>query len=71
MISIARLHLLLDYDPLTGLGKNNTTGVVGVTRFGQKFRATIVINGKHWSLGIHPTVELAAQARAKAEKELL
>jgi hypothetical protein len=52
------------------VGKNSTTGVVGVTRYGQKFRAVIVFNGKTISLGLYPTVALAAAARRKKAKEL-
>lgn len=49
--------------------KNNSTGVIGVCRFGNRFRARININGKRLSLGLFDTVEEAAIVRQKAEIE--
>lgn len=51
------------------LGKNSTTGVRGVSRFGGRYRATISRDGKLISLGIHDTIEAAAAVRRAAEKE--
>ena len=51
------------------VGKNSLTGVVGVSRFGARFRATLGLNGKRISLGLFDTIEAASAARkAAAEK---
>jgi HNH endonuclease len=50
------------------VGKNSSTGVVGVSRFGKRFRACIRFQGKQLSLGLFSTIEEAAIARRdKAE----
>lgn len=54
-----------------GLSKCNTSGYVGVSyvKSKGKFRSYITVNGKQISLGLYDTVELAYNARLKAEKE--
>ena len=46
----------------TGPKKNNTTGFKGVSRHGNKWRASIMVNRKNVHLGSHETPELAAEA---------
>jgi hypothetical protein len=48
---------------------NNTTGVIGVSRFGNRYRARINLDGKRFSLGLFDSVEDAAVARSAFEKE--
>ena len=50
------------------LGKNNTSGHIGVRRAGEKWRAEIRIDGKKVSLGTHVLLEDAIAARKEAEK---
>jgi hypothetical protein len=49
--------------------KNNSTGVKGVYRHGEKFIASIQLNGKPHYLGIYKTVEEAALARKEGEEK--
>lgn len=51
--------------------KNNKLGVKGVNKItnGNKFTARIMVNGKTIYLGCYDTVEEAAKARVRAEKE--
>lgn len=50
--------------------RNNKTGVMGVSRQRSGgFRATICVNGKLSHLGVFPTLDEAAAARKKAERE--
>ena len=49
--------------------KNNSTGVKGVYRHGEKFIASIQLNGKPHYLGIYKTVEEAALARKDGEEK--
>lgn len=51
------------------ISKNNTTGVKGVSKSGNKYVARIMINGKSISLGYYSTLEEAAKARQDAEKQ--
>lgn len=56
----------------SGLDRNNTSGIKGVYLHKEtgKFCAVIGFNGKHKYLGLFPTKEQAAHARAMAEVEL-
>jgi len=49
------------------LGKNNTSGHMGVRRSGEKWRAEIKIDGKKVSLGTYSLLEDAVTARKEAE----
>ena len=49
---------------------NNTTGVRGVYRAGDKFMAKIVFQKRQYHLGRYDTLEEAARARQKAEEQL-
>lgn len=49
------------------LRSNNTTGVKGVTKCGNKYRATIRVNKKDIHLGMFNTLEQAKEERLKAE----
>lgn len=51
------------------IGKNNTTGVLGVSVYGDKYRVRISLNGKRISLGLYNTIEEALSVRLKYEKE--
>lgn len=53
----------------SGIRKDNTTGVTGVTRDGSRWKAQIRINGKKKNLGRFNTFEEAKSARLNAEKE--
>lgn len=52
------------------VGANNTTGIVGVSRFGKKFRASIKCDGKRAWLGVYETIEQAAAARMLMARRL-
>ena len=49
---------------------NKSTGVLGVTRSGSRFRARIGIDGRHDDIGIFPTLEQASQAYIEAKRKL-
>lgn len=49
-----------------GANRNNVTGLKGVSKYRNGFRARIMVHGKEIGLGIHATKGLAAVARAKA-----
>ena len=51
------------------VGKNNKTGVRGVTTFGDRFRASIVTNKRYIHLGLYDLIEDAAQVRRAAEQK--
>lgn len=53
-----------------GPQKNNKLGIKGVRKYGNKYRATIIINGKNKHLGMFNTIEEARLAREEAEKKL-
>lgn len=53
-----------------GPQKNNKLGIKGVRKDGNKYRATIIINGKEKHLGMFFTIEEARLAREEAEKKL-
>ena len=48
---------------------NNTTGVTGVCKRGNKYQARIVVRGETISLGYYHTIEEAAAARRAAEEK--
>jgi hypothetical protein len=52
------------------LYSNSSTGVIGVCKFGHRYRARINIDGKRISLGLYDTIEEAAHVRAQFEKDL-
>lgn len=56
----------------SGLNRNNKSGYRGVSYSKQtgRYAATIVVNGRQQWLGRHDTIEQAAEARRKAEKQL-
>ena len=49
------------------LGKNNTTGVLGVSKYGDRYRAVITVNRQNISLGLFNDVANAAAVRKQAE----
>ena len=51
--------------------KNNTSGYVGVTKSGRKWKAQIRIKGELEYLGLHSTPELASAAYQKRLEQLL
>jgi hypothetical protein len=53
-----------------GPQKNNKLGIKGVRKYGNKYRATIIINGKNKHLGMFFTIEEARLVREEAEKKL-
>lgn len=52
------------------ISKNNTSGVKGVCRFKDRWRAYIKLNKKQISLGVYSRFEDAVKARKRAEEEL-
>ena len=50
--------------------KNNKLGIKGVIKYGNKYRAAIIINGKNKHLGMFNTIEEARLAREEAENKL-
>jgi len=50
-----------------GIYSNNSTGVIGISKFGDRFRARINMNGKRISLGLFDTIEEAAKIRKEHE----
>jgi hypothetical protein len=48
--------------------KNNTSGVAGVSRLNNKWRARITLDGKVRYLGVYDTLEEASQVREIAER---
>lgn len=50
-------------------GSNNSSGKTGVTKHGEKWKATITIDGKVKQIGIFAELENAVAAREKAERE--
>jgi len=53
-----------------GPQKNNKLGIKGVRKDRNKYRATIIINGKEKHLGMFFTIEEARLVREEAEKKL-
>ena len=53
-----------------GPQKNNKLGIKGVSKYGNKYIATIFINDKRKYLGFFDTIEEARLAREEAEKKL-
>lgn len=49
---------------------DNTTGVRGVSRYGSKYRAEIVVNGERKIFGVCETLNDAAILRMQAERRL-
>lgn len=58
-------------DTHRSISSNNTTGVRGVSRLGKKYLAGITNKHKYYYLGLHDTLEEAAEARKRAEYKLL
>jgi len=54
----------------TGPQKNNKLGIKGVSKYGNKYIATIFINGKRKYLGFFDTIEEAKLVREEAEIKL-
>lgn len=50
-------------------GSNNSSGKTGVTKHGDKWKATITIDGRVKQIGIFAELENAIAAREKAERE--
>lgn len=50
-------------------GSNNSSGKTGVTKHGDKWKATITIDGRVKQIGIFAELENAVAAREKAERE--
>lgn len=55
---------------VVGARKDSSTGFLGVSPLRGKFQAQIHVNGRNKYLGTFDTVELANQARLRAEEEL-
>jgi hypothetical protein len=53
-----------------GPQKNNKLGIKGVKKYRNKYKATIVINGKEKYLGMFFTIEEARLVREEAEKKI-
>jgi len=53
-----------------GPQKNNKLGIKGVRKDGNKYRATIIINGENKHLGLFFTIEEARLVREEAENKL-
>lgn len=51
--------------------KDNTTGYLGVSYFGKKFRALIRVNSKRIHIGLYDTPEEAYKAYVEKRRELL
>ena len=66
IIDDTNVHLLARKKP----NKNNTTGVIGVYKYGNGFVAKIAFKKKTYNLGVYSTLEAAAEARKKAEDRL-
>jgi len=49
--------------------KNNKTGVIGVYKVGEKWLASIRVNGRTIHIGTYTSQELALEARKKAEEK--
>lgn len=49
--------------------RNNKLGILGVSRKGKKFRATIVVNGKRKHIGSYDTPEEAHEAYIEAKRK--
>ena len=48
---------------------NSSTGVLGVSPYYNRFKATLKLRGKQIYLGVYDTVEEAAEARKKGEEK--
>lgn len=48
--------------------RNSTTGVLGVSPYYKRFKATLKLRGKQIYLGVYDTIEEAADARKKGEE---
>lgn len=57
-------------DGTRAVNKNSSSGITGVNRFGDKWRAVIVFKRKQYTLGIYDTVEQAAKRRREGEEHL-
>ena len=54
---------------LRRIGGNNSSGKTGVTKHGDKWKATITVDGKVRQIGVFVDLENAIAAREKAERE--
>lgn len=50
--------------------KNSSTGITGVCKLGNKWRAYIVFKRKQYGLGVYDTIEKAAEARKRGEEKI-
>ena len=48
--------------------RNSVTGVLGVSPYYKRFKATLKLRGKQIYLGVYDTIEEAAEARRKGEE---
>ena len=48
--------------------RNNSTGLLGVSPYYKRFKATLKLRGKQIYLGVYDTIEEAAEARRKGEE---
>lgn len=55
---------------VTAARSNSKTGFLGVTPLRDKFRATIRVDGKQYSLGVYATPELAFAAYVAAKRDM-
>jgi len=50
--------------------KDNRTGKIGVSLYGERYRANITLQGKRYYLGTFDSLEEAVEERKRAEEEL-
>lgn len=53
----------------TGLRKNNKSGITGVSKYRNKWHASIMVQGKNIHLGYYDRIEDAKEARIRAEEK--
>jgi hypothetical protein len=69
-VSTTQVNVLLRRRNIKRLPSNCSSGFVGVTQFGNQWRARIGINGRRICLGLFDSKALAVEARSQAECNL-
>ena len=64
------IHIKNTLEGKRSVNKNSSTGITGVNKFGEKYRAVIVFRRKQYALGLFDDIEAAAAARKEAEKHI-
>lgn len=64
------VHIKSIMDGRRIVNRNSSTGVTGVNKFKDKYRAVIMFRRKQYSLGLYNNIEDAAAARKEAEKHI-